>query len=126
MTDGDFLLATLRARPGQWVAQSEINQLSNDERGHYFTIHSRAADLRKLGHIIECKVERSAGRRVSFYRLTLDPAATSLSQDGQAAGSSGAADRDPLGLGGVSLEPAPEAAPLGLFDAPAERRPAWA
>jgi hypothetical protein len=78
MTDTDFLLSTLE--DGQWHSHSEILSWSFADRGHGLTIHSRAADLRKRGYVVEVDLRRNeSGRVVSFYRLVgrLDEAAAS-------------------------------------------------
>lgn len=112
MTDAEFMLAMLQQRPGEWVAQADILERSRLERGCGLTVHSRAATLRKQGYDVECKVEAAdwAGlgrRRVSFYRLALDPGAA---DSGEA--------RSDLGLQ-TSLD--------SFLDASAERKaPAWA
>lgn len=77
MSDSAFMLAVLEECPGEWVAQADLLQRSLDERGHGFTPHSRAADLRRQGYNIECQVVRDynrfrglqTGRARSFYRL---------------------------------------------------------
>ena len=68
MTDNDFLLKVLRG--GDWISQDEILRRSQSERGYGMTVHSRAADLRKKGHMIVNVVRRGpSGRAQSFYRL---------------------------------------------------------
>lgn len=69
MTDSAFMLGVLRDAGGGWVSQGSLLARSVAERGHGFTPHSRAADLRKLGHRVECRVGRVNGRAASFYRL---------------------------------------------------------
>src|SRR5437016_4928916 len=73
MTDASFLLALLQDRPGEWIAQTFILERSQLERGCGMTVHSRAPELRRDGHIIENRVEVRNGRRVSFYRLVSGP-----------------------------------------------------
>lgn len=85
MTDSEFLLAVLRERPDQWVAQADIIERSQQERGYGITVHSRASDLRKLGYDVENQVVRGwdgyhrkpVGRAVSYYRLVTLTAAGS-------------------------------------------------
>ena len=70
MTDADFMLAVLRERPGEYVAQRTILERSIAERGCGMTVHSRASTLRERGHVIECQVRPTCdGRRASFYRF---------------------------------------------------------
>lgn len=59
-----LLLAALEARRGQWVPMVELGR----EIGAW-AVHSRAADLRRLGYEIENRRERVAGKVHSFYRL---------------------------------------------------------
>lgn len=79
MTDNDFLLRTLE--DGYWHSHSEILAWSFAERGCGLTIHSRAADLRKKGHVLQVELRRESGRALSFYRLVgrLDETAASPS-----------------------------------------------
>lgn len=67
-SDKAFLLRVLS--DGRWHSLPEILNRSVAERGYGLTVHSRAADLRRDGHVIENRTKRSLGRRiVSFYRL---------------------------------------------------------
>jgi hypothetical protein len=72
-TDLGFLLAVLA--DGEFHTLTEILQLSFRERGCGLTVHSRAAEARRAGHVIE-NVTTKAGlagggfsRAVSSYRL---------------------------------------------------------
>lgn len=68
MTDNAFLYHVLE--DGKWHGQSEIIAKSMRERGHGLTVHSRAADLRKKGCVVECELRRNGhGRAISYYRL---------------------------------------------------------
>lgn len=67
MTDTDYLLLMLS--DGRWHSQADILFGSQQERGYGMTVHSRASDLRKRGHVIECEVRSDTPRRQSFYRL---------------------------------------------------------
>ncbi len=99
MTDNAFVLALLQERPNQWVAQADIIARSQAERGHGLTPHSRVADLRKDGHIIENRLVRDynryqrkyVGRVRSFYML-LDSGEVSLSASPESSGPVTAAD----------------------------------
>lgn len=79
-TDADYLHAILS--DGREHSLDEILERSRRERGHGFTVHSRAAQLRKeRGVTIDVRCERPDGRTVSYYRMTtagsLEPAASS-------------------------------------------------
>lgn len=76
VTDGGFLLAVLA--DGGWHTLTEILARSFRDRGCGLTVHSRAAELRRHGHVIENRIGRTPiagpGRRgferhVSSYRL---------------------------------------------------------
>lgn len=68
MTDTDFLAEILA--DGCWHSHTQILDLSLTLRGCGLTVHSRAADLRKRGHVVETRLERDQrGRCLSFYRL---------------------------------------------------------
>ena len=68
MTDSAFLYHCLE--DGKWHGQAQILAKSMVERGHGLTVHSRAADLRKKGCVIECELRRNGhGRALSYYRL---------------------------------------------------------
>jgi hypothetical protein len=58
-------LALLMSTPGRWVGLPHFV-----EYGCGYAVHSRMADLRKLGYNIENKVDRSQKPYHSFYRLT--------------------------------------------------------
>lgn len=90
MTDNDFLYTVLE--DGGWHGQAEILARSMTDRGHGLTVHSRAADLRKRGHIVECELRHNGnGRALSFYRLvTLDEASASDAVPGGAVSDSAA------------------------------------
>jgi hypothetical protein len=56
------ILTTLR---GRWVSMPDLVEASKG-----YAVHSRIAELRRRGHVIENQVERRAdGKRVSRYRL---------------------------------------------------------
>lgn len=85
MTDSDFLLEVLR--DGRWHGLGEILGRSQADRGCGLTVHSRAADLRKRGLVVEQENRpdtRRPGRVASFYRLL---SAVTESSQAQAAGS---------------------------------------
>jgi len=120
VTDAAFMLSVLEERPGEWVAQTEILQRSMAERGCGLTVHSRAATLRGGGHTVENKIEKRAGRAVSFYRLVTGSlaAAAPVSGHGPAGASAASGADDDPGQDGTS----------SLFQIPASARskePAW-
>ena len=56
------ILTTLR---GRWVSMPDLATASGG-----YAVHSRIAELRRRGHVIENQVEhRPDGKRVSRYRL---------------------------------------------------------
>jgi hypothetical protein len=66
--DVEFLLTLLA--DGEEHELGEILQRSIDERGHGLTVHSRAADLRKLGYKVKNRQRRlPSGRTNSYYQL---------------------------------------------------------
>jgi hypothetical protein len=68
VTDKDFLLAVLS--DGKPRTLTEILQRSIAERGHAFTVHSRAADLRRDGYKIVNWHDPSGTRgAASVYQL---------------------------------------------------------
>lgn len=68
MTDAEFLLHLLG--DGEWWMLADILQRSQLERGCGMTVHSRAADLRRNGYIVEnTRSKNETDRTDSFYRL---------------------------------------------------------
>jgi hypothetical protein len=128
VTDREFLLRVLA--DGEPHSQLEILQRSLDERGCGLTVHSRAADLRRHGYVVECSLVPGETRGRAFvYRLLTTPP-VSLSADGVASRPREAGTtRDesatqPAGsASSVSASPGPEQQPL--FPA-APSAPAWA
>lgn len=115
MTDNAFLYHVLE--DGKWHGQSEIIAKSMRERGHGLTVHSRAADLRKKGCVVECELRRNChGRAISYYRLvTLEEPAAHVAV---AAGSSSvpaATDGADQGSQAALSLVEPEAGTLALF-----------
>jgi predicted transcriptional regulator len=71
MTDTTFMLELLRERP---CTTTEILRESFNRRGCGLTVHSRAADLRRMGHTVRCeRVGASRGRPVHIYSLIEQP-----------------------------------------------------
>lgn len=97
-SDADYLAAVLA--DGEWHSLDQIIARSQRERGFGLTVHSRAADLRRRGLVVENQTERGLnGRVISSYRIV------SLEKtESQDAASSVAAFR---GLGSVSSSEAP-------------------
>lgn len=54
----------LAAHPGRWVGMPELVKLSGS-----YNVHSRVSDLRKRGVSIECRVDRTKRKAMSFYRI---------------------------------------------------------
>lgn len=65
-SDNERILAMLA--DGQWHGRRELLQRDFADGGPGFTLHSRAAELRKQGYEVEC---RHAGGRNYEYRLTI-------------------------------------------------------
>lgn len=58
------ILAALQARPGEWVPMTTLGEVAG-----CWAVHSRCADLRKLGYRVENRRERRDGQVHSWYRL---------------------------------------------------------
>jgi len=65
-TQNDKLIEVLHAAEGEWVSLPDLVQAVGA-----YSIHSRCADLRKMGLNVENRVEYSpiTRKRHSFYRL---------------------------------------------------------
>lgn len=59
----DRILEELVQHHGEWVPMPRLSEISSS-----LNVHSRIADLRKRGHIIEVRVEGQRPRK-SSYRL---------------------------------------------------------
>ena len=123
MSDNAFLFHVLE--DGKWHSQDEILQRSMRERGCRLTVHSRAADLRKRGCVVENQLRRTGtGRASSYYRLVAlnEPVAVAIGEvPSDGTGSlSVPADPTPLGLPSSADEsaspPAATAGTLHLFE----------
>lgn len=137
MTDTDYLLHVLREQP-RWVELGEILDRSRHERGHAFTVHSRAADLRKRGHTVLQRSERGPhGRTLSFYRLVLveagppnprdrseAPTTDGMARDDRPASTSTPA-RSPGGATGETAPPLSAVSPAQLSLVPETHRGAY-
>lgn len=62
------ILARLEAAGGAWVPMPDLAKASGA-----YAVHSRVADLRSWGHVIEQRSERDGRRVRSFYRLANPP-----------------------------------------------------
>ena len=119
MTDAGFLYHVLE--DGKWHGQAEILAKSMAERGHGMTVHSRAADLRKKGCVVECELRHNGhGRALSYYRLV------ALDQPDSAAGVESGSSSVPAAAPGDAEPSAPttpgeKAGALTLFGAPVQR-----
>jgi len=63
----DLILAVLKAKAGLWVPMPELSAAGSP--GGFCMVHSRVADLRKRGYVIEHRNERADGTIKSFYKL---------------------------------------------------------
>ena len=64
MSQNEKVLNRLKQTPNQWVSMIDLARIAES-----YAINSRAADLRKQGHIIENKTERVDGKTYSYYRI---------------------------------------------------------
>lgn len=84
-TDAAWLAEHLAQRPGEWVDLASILRASIDQRGCGLTVHSRAAELRARGLVVENRTRRTAdGRVASAYRLVPAPVGAQLALVGGA------------------------------------------
>lgn len=74
-TDNAFLLSVLA--DGRWHTLTEILSRSFADRGVGLTVHSRAAELRRAGHVIENETTRSSLVRSGFQRAGFSRAVSS-------------------------------------------------
>ena len=58
------ILSTLMLMRNQWVEMPALARISGA-----YAVHSRVAELRKRGHVIEQRSERNGRKVLSFYRL---------------------------------------------------------
>lgn len=59
-----LVLQRLQERAGQWVPMPELVEFCGG-----YAVHSRIADLRKLGYAIDNLVDRSSKPYRSYYRI---------------------------------------------------------
>ena len=65
-SQADRILERLQFTSEAWVGMPDLAKVSGA-----YAVHSRIAELRRRGHRIENRIERSAdGTRLSWYRLT--------------------------------------------------------
>lgn len=65
MTQTETILKALLDAEGGWVSMPDLWKASGA-----FAVHSRAADIRKLGHTVENRIEEDAdGVKLSWYRI---------------------------------------------------------
>jgi hypothetical protein len=64
LTQNDRILTRLSQAEGAWVGLPDLVACSGA-----YAVHSRVADLRKAGYVIEQESVRRAGKVHSFYRL---------------------------------------------------------
>jgi biotin operon repressor len=65
LSQNDLVLQLLHQNRGQWVS---LPDLAEHMKG--YAVHSRVANLRKMGSRIENRIEQRDGVKKSFYRLT--------------------------------------------------------
>lgn len=142
MTDNDWLERKFRARPNEWLRMTDLLGWSEQERGHGLTVHSRVADLRARGLVIEQQGVREwngfsksySGRVTSYYRFVplvaadLAPpgdgsAATNRTGEGGVAEPHGRADR-PAPVAPIDSGASATPQQAALFDLP--KKAAWA
>lgn len=106
MTDAEFLLEVLR--DGEWHSLNQILARSFEQRGHGLTVHSRAADLRDRGHVVEhrMKGQRGAG---SQYRLLSEAEPVRAGKHR----ANGLVDSGPVASASLSVAEPPESLPNG-------------
>jgi len=126
MSDAAFLYHCLE--DGRWHGQAEILAKSMAERGHGMTVHSRAADLRKKGCVVECELRHNGhGRALSYYRMVvaLDEPEVAIVGSGLASGSS-SVPANGTGAEPSTVHPPPvDADTLTLLGIPIQRRGAY-
>lgn len=69
VTQCGAILAYLEAAGGDWVSMPTLAVVSRA-----YAVHSRVAELRKRGHVIEQRSERDGRRVLSYYRIANPPA----------------------------------------------------
>lgn len=70
-SQNELIEVALRLRVGEWVAMPWLARVGSGNDG-FCMVHSRIADLRKRGLVIEQRSERKDGKVHSFYRLISD------------------------------------------------------
>jgi hypothetical protein len=64
-SQADKILRRLQFTADIWVSMPDLSQVSGA-----YAVHSRIAELRKRGHVIENRTEQAEdGTRLSWYRL---------------------------------------------------------
>jgi hypothetical protein len=69
LTQNDRVLHALREHAPSWVAMPVLSRAGSADGTGFCIVHSRVADLRKLGHAIEQRSDRCGRQVLSFYRL---------------------------------------------------------
>lgn len=64
----DLIMDVLIVEQGKWVGMPTLAHFSGA-----YAVHSRVAELRKRGHVIEQRSERYGRKVRSFYRLANPP-----------------------------------------------------
>jgi len=60
----DLIIAALLMHRGEWVSMLDLHRVSGS-----MAVHSRIADLRRRGHLIEQRSDHSSGKVHSYYRV---------------------------------------------------------
>lgn len=68
-TQNERVLHCLQENAGSWVAMPVLARAGSGSPEGFCMVHSRVADLRKLGHHIEQACDRKDGQTHSRYRL---------------------------------------------------------
>ena len=66
MSQNNLIYEELRRNANRYVSMPDLVRVSGS-----YNIHSRIADLREKGSIIENKVEKIDGKNHSYYKLVL-------------------------------------------------------
>lgn len=74
----DRILELLKDRAGKPVPMPELSRVGSGKVGGFCMVHSRVADLRKRGHVIEQSQEWVNGSCHSFYTWVSGPVSVPL------------------------------------------------
>jgi hypothetical protein len=68
LSQNDLIEEALFAKLGEWIPMPELARIGSGNDG-FCMVHSRVAELRKRGLVIEQRSERQGAKIHSFYRL---------------------------------------------------------